>query len=136
MINGCNKEDKKLIVENNEAIERITKQNKSSIIKTVPTNKISKKEITSNDDNVSKKLNNNVVFEFRNERLLQGRNVAKNIEQKKSKEAISAVLKMFKKNLSSNSNELQLEHNENSLAFDRDFFEISEVSKYQNILDS
>ena len=83
MINGCNKEDKKLIVENNEVIERITKQNKSSIIKTVPTNKISKKEITSNDDNVSKKLNNNVVFEFRNERLLQGRNVAKNIEQKK-----------------------------------------------------
>ena len=83
MINGCDKEDKKLIVENNEAIERITKQNKSSIIKTVPTNKISKKEITSNDDNVSKKLNNNVVFEFRNERLLQGRNVAKNIEQKR-----------------------------------------------------
>ena len=124
MINGCDKEDKKLIVENNEAIERITKQNKSSIIKTVPTNKISKKEITSNDDNVSKKLNNNVVFEFRNERLLQGRNVAKNIEQKKSKEAISAVLKMFKKNLSSNSNELQLEHNDNSLAFNRYFFEI------------
>ena len=134
MINGCDKEDKKLIVENNEVIERITKQNKSSIIKTVPTNKISKKEITSNDDNVSKKLNNNVVFEFRNERLLQGRNVAKNIEQKKSKEAISAVLKMFKKNLSSNSNELQLEHNDNSLAFNRYFFEISEVSKYQNII--
>ena len=35
MINGCDKEEKKLIVENNKVIERITEQNKSSIIKTV-----------------------------------------------------------------------------------------------------
>ena len=89
-INGCNKENKKIIVENKEipkttkilktvnSTEKFSKQNK--------TDKVLKKELKSNDTVVSKKLNNNdVVFEFRNERLLQGRNINTNLDDEMTK---------------------------------------------------
>ena len=66
------KRKRKIIVENNEIIEIESKINKTLITKNYPTNKITKKEITPNNDNVSENLkNDNVVFEFKNERLLQ-----------------------------------------------------------------
>ena len=66
------KRKRKLIVENNEIIEIEDKNNKTLITKNYLTNKITKKEITPNYDNVSENLkNDNVVFEFKNERLLQ-----------------------------------------------------------------
>jgi ABC-type branched-subunit amino acid transport system substrate-binding protein len=135
IISGCQKEKEKIIVENNEIIEIESKINKTLITKNYPTNKITKKEITPNNDNVSENLkNDNVVFEFKNERLLQGRNLPNNLELKKTNKALSAVLKMFKKNLSSNSTALQLEYNDSSTGVNKYFFKTSEVSKHQNIL--
>ena len=93
------KEKEKIIVENNEIIEIESNNNKTLITKNYPTNKITKEEITPNYDNVSENLkNDNVVFEFRNERLLQGRSFPNNLEHlNKTNKALSAVLKMFKK---------------------------------------
>ena len=130
IVSGCQKEKEKIIVENNEIIEIQSKNNKTLVTKNYPTNKITKKEITPNDDNVSENLkNDNVVFEFKNERLLQGRNFPKNLELNKTNKALSAVLKMFKKNLSSNSTELQLEYNDSSTGVNKYF--LRQV-KFQN----
>ena len=139
LINGCNKENKKIIVENKEIpettkilktvnpAEKFSKQNK--------TDKVLKKELKSNDTVVSKKLtNNNVVFEFRNERLLQGRNIDPNLDDKKTKLALSAVQNMFKKNLSSNIIDLNLKNNDNISTLSRYIFETNEDLNYKNII--
>ena len=101
MINGCNNQNKKIIVTNYETIQTTKNLNIINPTAKFPnqnvTDKILKKELLSDDNNESNKLsdNNNVVFEFRNERLLQGRNI-NNLEDKKTKLALSAVQKMFK----------------------------------------
>ena len=119
LINGCNQDKKKLIVENNEIIETTKKNDQTPSNKKIITKKIIKKELIQKDYSFSKKLNNNnVIFEFRNERLLQGRNIENKIEQKKTKKALSAVLKMFKKNLSSNNGELNLKNTNHISDFD------------------
>ena len=52
--------------------------NKNNLKKKVLKNKITKK------NNIKlKEENNNIIFEFRNERLLQGRNISNNVEEKK-----------------------------------------------------
>ncbi len=135
MISACQKENKKIVVENNKIIDVQSINNEKSNNKKLQTYKIIKKDVTSNKENFSKNLKNeNVVFEFRNERLLQGRNINNSIDQKKTKKALSAVLKMLKKNLSSNSSELQLEYNNNTIEVDSYFFETIEDSKSQNII--
>ena len=45
------------------------------------------------------KQTSDIIFEFRNERLLQGRNISNKVEDKKTRLALSAVQKMFKKKL-------------------------------------
>ena len=139
LINGCNKENKKIIVENKEIpettkilktvnpAEKFSKQNK--------TDKVLKKELKSNDTVMKRKLSNNdVVFEFRNERLLQGRNINTNLDNKKTKLALSAVQNMFKKNLSSNIVDLNLKNNDNISTLSRYIFETNEDLNYKNII--
>ena len=136
MINACQKDNKKIVVDKSNIIN-IKKNDYTPLnIKNFSKDKIIKKEVISNNENVSINLkkNNNVIFEFRNERLLQGRDVQKNLLQKKTKKAVKAVLNMLKKNLSSNSTELQLEYDDGTTALNKYFFEISEVPKYQNII--
>ena len=135
LINGCNQDKKKLIVEKNEIIETTKKNDQAPSNKKIITNKILKKELIQKDHSVSKKINNNnVIFEFRNERLLQGRNIENNIEQKKTKKALSAVMKMLQKNLSTNNDELNLTNTNNISDFDEYYFEEMESSNYKNIV--
>jgi len=132
MLNGCNKENKKFIVENKEVIELKKQNNEIPSNEIIAKDKILKKEITSKDDNVSN--NNNIIFEFRTERLLHGRNIQNDVKQNKTNKALSAVLKMFKNNLSSSSTELNLKDNSKVSTFNRYIFETNEVLEYENIL--
>ena len=75
MISACQKENKNSNWKNNQVINTKTKNNGKLNTENLQTYKIIKKEVTSNNENPSINLkNDNVVFEFRNERLLQGRN--------------------------------------------------------------
>ena len=113
MINGCNREKSKLIIENKSTPEKpkITKEkpkisnrvfvNKNNLKKKVLKSTILKKNIVIPRE----KQKSDIIFEFRNERLLQGRNISNNVKDKKTRLALSAVQKMFKKNLSSSDTE-------------------------------
>ena len=97
---GCNNKNKKLIVENKVIIKTPKNFDKSPSINKISNEKIIQKKIITNASaNIKNFDNENVIFEFRNERLLQGRNFPKNLDKKQTKKALSAVLKMFKKNL-------------------------------------
>jgi len=131
MINGCNDKNSKLIIENNNKAEKINKPffNKNDLRKEVLRNKITKK------NNIKlKEENNNIIFEFRNERLLEGRNISNSITEKKTRLALSAVQKMFKKNLSSSDNEINLKNDNKISTLDRYNFEKSKEINYQNII--
>ena len=81
-----------------------------------------------------KKQTSDIIFEFRNERLLQGRNISNNVEDKKTRLALSAVQKMFKRNLSSNETELNLKNNYDISTLNRYIFEKNNTINYQNII--
>ena len=131
MINGCNEKNSKLIIENNNKAQKTNKPflNKYDLKKEVLRNKITKK------NNIKQKEeNNNIIFEFRNERLLQGRNISNNINKEKTRLALSAVQKMLKKNLSSSDNKINLKNNDNISMLDRYNFEKSKAINYKNII--
>ncbi len=143
---GCNNKNKKIIVENKVVIETSENTDQLPLINKITNDKKTKEEVVSNVKKTQKELatnnniilknsnNKNVVFEFRNERLLQGRNFPKNPEKKQSERALSAVLKMFKRNLSSNNTELYLKKNNNVSELNGYFFEKNEISMYENII--
>ena len=109
MINGCQNTTKKLIVENKLSIETPNFNNISVENKKDLKSKILKSEIISNViENSTKHEDNDVIFEFKNERLLQGRDKHKLTDKRIAKKAISAVFKMLKQNLSSDNNNLDL----------------------------
>ena len=142
MINGCNRENSKLIIENKSTPEKskITKEksnitnkvfvDKNNLKKKVLKSTILKQNIVTPKD----KRTSDIIFEFRNERLLQGRNISNNVEDKKTRLALSAVQKMFKKNLSSSDTELNLKNNENISTLNRYIFESNKTINYQNII--
>ena len=142
MINGCNKENSKLIIENKSTPEKskITKEkskitNKAFINKNYSKKKVLKSTILKKNIEIPKEQQtSDIIFEFRNERLLQGRNISNNVEDKKTRLALSAVQKMFKKNLSSSDTELNLKNNENISTFNRYMFESNKTINYQNII--
>ncbi len=139
MINGCGDENSKLIIENNNKTEKTNKPffNKTVLKKEVLKSKIKEKNKVKQKEENNIKLkeqNNNIIFEFKNERLLQGRNISNNIKEKKTKLALSAVQKMFKKNLSSSDSEINLKSNDNITTLDRYNFEKNDGISYQNII--
>ena len=147
IINGCNNEKNKLIIENNYNPEKTNKLlvNENSLNKEVlkstatienSLNKEVLKNTASEDNDVipQEKKTNNIIFEFRNERLLQGRNISNTIEEKKIKLALSAVQKMFKKNLSSKDIELNLNNNNSISTFNRYIYETANTKSYEHIM--
>ena len=142
MINGCNRENSKLIIENKSTPEKpkITKEkskitNKLFVKKNNLKKKVLKSTILKKNIEIPKEQQtSDIIFEFRNERLLQGRNISNNVEDKKTKLALSAVQKMFKKNLSSSDTELNLKNNENISTFNRYMFESIKTIEHQNII--
>ena len=143
---GCNNKNKKIIVENEVIIKTSENPDQLPLINKTTNDKETKEEVVKNDKKTQEKLatnnnltlknlnNKNVIFEFRNERLLQGRNFQKKSEKKQSERALSAVLKMFKRNLSSNNTELYLKKNDNVSELSGYFFEKNEISRYRNII--
>ena len=78
------------------------------------TSQITKKKLNLLDGIASNIINeNDVVFEFRNERLLQGREVKKFTPNKKRKKALIAVFKMLKRSSSLENQSLSFENEEN-----------------------
>ena len=133
-INGCNNENSKLIIENNNIVEKTKTTNKPFVNKNYLKKEILRNSFVENNQITSKKTSSNIIFEFRNERLLQGRNISGNNIDKKTKLALSAVQKMFKKNLSSNDTELNLKNNDNTSTSNRYIFEKSKALNYDIVL--
>ena len=100
MINGCNRENSKLIIENKSTPEKpkITKvkskiANKVFVNKNNLKKKVLKSTVLKNNTVIPKeKQTSDIIFEFRNERLLQGRNISNNVEDKKTRLALSRSL--------------------------------------------
>ena len=136
IINGCNDKNSKLIIENNkiEETKKPNKQKKSFFNKNNLKKEVLKSKRVEINSTKLKEENNNIIFEFRNERLLQGRDVSTNIIEKKKKLALTAVQKMFKKNLSSNDTELNLTNNDNISLLNRYTFENNKTIEFRNII--
>ncbi len=112
MINGCDKTRPKIVVEDNIQNKIVTKIKKANEKNNYLTSKVSKEKIKLKDFKKKNIQNDNkVVFEFKNERLLQGRDFKQSIEKKKTSKALSAVFNMFKQNLSLENNKLNLKNN-------------------------
>ena len=126
MINGCNNTTQKLIVEDKISTDSPKRYDVKLNNEAFVRNKIIKKKIIPNKkENYKKQENNDVIFEFRNERLLQGRNKSDFEEKKITKKALSAVFNMLNQNLSS----------ENKSILDNDYFNKNKASLiYKNIL--
>ena len=135
MIVGCQNTTEKIVVENKISTELSKKINESSNNKNFTKNKIIKSEITLNVKKLEPKQNeNDVVFEFRNERLLQGRDKLKVTEKSKTSQALSAVFKMLKQNTSLDKNNLNLKSSEEISLENRYFDSKKDDVFYNNIL--
>lgn len=92
IISSCNNISNKTVIEDTKLTSTIINVEPKVNFNSSPVKKVLK-----NKSILPK--NENVIFEFKNERLLQGVD-KENLEDNKSNKAITAVYKMFKKNLS------------------------------------
>jgi hypothetical protein len=106
-INSCNSIDKnhnKIIIDDSIS-KQLLKKNKETI-KPINESKIYISKIQKKNlkplDKIDKNIvnQNNVAFEFRTERLLQGYEIGKETDNQKSKNALNAVFKMLNRNTS------------------------------------
>ena len=137
IINACNKTRTKLIVENKNPIELKDKQKEVLVKNNFSSEKVLKKKLNFSESIASNKVNDNdVVFEFKNERMLQGRDKEKPKKNQKTNKALTAVFKMFKQNLSSGSTNLNLNNNETikSIDYSNKSFNTANLVQYKNIL--
>ena len=121
MINACNKNSPKIIVENskppktnaNIKIKDVNKKN-NYLKKEVLKETIEFKKLKKNDN----QTDDQVIFEFKNERLLQGRDFNPKPTKKKTNKALSAVFNMFKQNLTLDNKNLNLNNNKTNTIID------------------
>ncbi len=135
IVNGCQNNTEKLISEN-KISTTIPKKDKSvSNNKKFSKEKVSKNKIILNKkENKIEQKDNDVIFEFRNERLLQGREKLKFTEKTKTKKALSAVFKMLEQNVGSSNDNLNLNSN-GKISLDNRYFDIKkDAIHYKNIL--
>ena len=85
-------------------------------------------------DPIPKKTDENVIFEFRSERLLQGRNSKNILQKEKTNKAILAVTKMLKQKLSILDKNINIKKNKTNLIKDPYIFENQNYSINKNIL--
>ena len=137
IVNACNKTNPKVIVEDKNSIKLLEVQNKTIVENKYSSEKVLKKKLNITESITSNKINDNdVVFEFRNERMLQGRNTKELIKDQKTNKALTAVFKMFKQNLSVDSTNLNLNNSERTKAIDYNLKSINKRNSvyYKNIL--
>ena len=129
MINGCQNTTKKLIVENKLSIET------QKINTTIKSQKDLKSKILKDAiESPTKQEDNEVIFEFKNERLLQGRDKHQLKNKRIAEKAVSAVFKMLKQNLSSDNNDSDLKNNDGISLKNKYFDKNEKPSVYKNIL--
>ena len=137
IINACNKTRTKLIVENKNPIELKDKQKEVLVENNFSSEKVLKKKLNFSESIASNKVNDNdVVFEFKNERMLQGRDTQKIKKNKKTSKALTIVLKMLKQNLSLDNTNLNLNNDKNkkTIEYNRNSFNKEKSVNYRNIL--
>ena len=143
-INSCNSIDKnhnKIIIDDSIS-KQLLKKNKQTI-KRISEIKIYKSKVQKNNlkllDKIDKNITNenNVTFEFRNERLLQGSEITKEIDNQKSKNALNAVFKMLNMNTSLDNQNLNINDNKtvnNSIDYSLEINKKSILNNVNNIL--
>ena len=137
IVNACNKTTPKLIVESKNPIELLEEKNRVVVKNKYLSEKVFKKKINIVESTPSNKIRDNVVvFEFRNERMLQGRNTQKSKNNKKTNKALTAVFKMFKQNLSVDNKNLNLNNDVTKRVIDYNTksFKTENLFNYKNIL--
>ena len=113
IVNGCNQTIPKIIVEKQNPNKLIKDKQKMTPKNNYFAEKVVKKKIgTSKNTTTNQLSNNDVVFEFRNERLLQAQVSKKPLQNKKTSKALSAVFKMLNQNLSLDTTNLTLNNTE------------------------
>ncbi len=135
LISGCQNTTEKLIVEN-EISTKLSKKEKLIVRNKnfLKNKKLEKSEIIISKEKSLKQKDNDVVFEFRNERLLHGIDKSKIIEREKAKKALSAVYKMLKQNISSDNDSLNLKTSD-KITLENKYFHINQDGLiYKNIL--
>ena len=143
-INSCNSIDKnhnKIIIDDSIS-KQLLKKNKQTI-KSISEIKTYKSKVQKNNlkllDKIDKNImnENNVTFEFRNERLLQGTEITKESDKQKSKNALNAVFKMLNMNTSLDNQNLNINDNKtvnNSIDYSLEINKKSILNNVNNIL--
>tara|TARA_B110001450_G_scaffold221944_1_gene218247 strand:- start:442 stop:1917 length:1476 start_codon:yes stop_codon:yes gene_type:complete len=137
IVNACNKTNPKVIVENKNPVKSIEEQNQVIVKNKYSSDKVLKEKLNIDEKIKFNKVNDNdVVFEFKNERMLQGRNPNKLETNPKTDKALSAVFKMLKQNLSLESTNLNLKNNEalKSIDYNSKLFNKESLVNFKNIL--
>ena len=96
---SCNQTNTKVVTLNKGKIKTFIEDKKPS--KNYLKNEVTKQKIKLNaQPNILPRDRDSVIFEFRKERLLQGRDPEHLLQKQKKEEAILAVTKMFQQSLS------------------------------------
>ena len=130
---SCNQANKKLIVESVKKDQPLVEKKK--INESFSKEEILKQKITiKKSEPIQKKIDEKVTFEFRTERLLQGRNPENITQKEKTNKAILAVTKMLKQNLSILGKSVNIKKNKTNLIKDPYIFGNENYSINKNIL--
>ena len=114
---SCNQANKKLIVESVKKDQPLVEKKK--INESFSKEEILKQKITiKKSEPIQKKIDEKVTFEFRTERLLQGRNPENITQKEKTNKAILAVTKMLKQKLSILDKNINIKKNKTNLIKD------------------
>ncbi|MDC1087557.1 hypothetical protein OAT44_09100, partial [Alphaproteobacteria bacterium] len=130
---SCNQASKKLVVEGVKKDEPLVEKKK--VNKNFTKEEVLKQKITlKKRDPIPKKIDEKVTFEFRTERLLQGRNPENIFQKEKTNKAILAVTKMLKQKLSILDKNINIKKNKTNLIKDPYIFGNQNYSINKNIL--
>jgi len=129
---SCNQANKKLVIESVKKDDSLVEKKK--VNKNFSKEEVLKQKITlKKSDPIPKKNDEKVTFEFRTERLLQGRNPESTSQKEKTNKAILAVTKMLKQNLSILNKNINIKKNKTNLIKDPYVFGNENYSNNKNI---
>jgi len=130
---SCNQANKKLVVESLKKDQTLVEKKK--VNENFSKEEVLKQKITlKKNEPISQNIDEKVTFEFRTERLLQGRNPENILQKEKTKKAILAVTKMLKQNLSILDKNVNIKKKKTNLITDPYIFGNENYSINKNIL--
>ena len=129
---SCNQANKKLVIESIKKDKPVVEKKK--VNENFSKDEVLKQKITlKKSDPISEKIDEKVTFEFRKERLLQGRNPENIYQKEKTNKAILAVTKMLKQNLSILDKNINIKKNKTNLIKNPYIFGNENYSNNKNI---